>query len=144
MHSNPFTDEELGRRLRKTKDLMEKNSLDIILLSAPEHVFYLTGLDHWGYFAPTVLIVSMDEDLVLITREMEKVVIRNQVRNATFMGHSDTETAADIVVKCLNGKTSGKSIGIEEWSSGLAYGMGSQIKKSNCSQSMERYNWPIR
>ena len=129
MHSNPFTDEELNQRLKKTKTLMETNNLDLIILSAPENIFYLTGLDHWGYFAPTVLIVSLNDSPVLITREMERVVIRNQVRNANFMGHSDTETAADVVEKYLKGKTSGKSIGIEEWSSGLSYGMGFQIKK---------------
>lgn len=128
MHSNPFTDEELQRRLELTKNEMKNIGLDLILLSAPEHVFYLTGLDHWGYFAPTFLIVSISDDLILITREMERVVIRNQVRNANFFGHSDTETAADIVIKCLEGKTSGKTIGIEEWSSGLAFGMGSRIK----------------
>ena len=129
MHSNPFTDEELNQRLKKTKTLMESNNLDLIILSAPENIFYLTGLDHWGYFAPTVLIVSLKDSPVLITREMERVVIRNQVRNANFMGHSDTETAADVVEKYLKGKTSGKSIGVEEWSSGLSYGMGFQIKK---------------
>ena len=129
MHSNPFTDEELNQRLKKTKTLMETNNLDLIILSAPENIFYLTGLDHWGYFAPTVLIVSLKDSPVLITREMERVVIRNQVRNANFMGHSDTQTAADVVEKYLKGKTSGKSIGVEEWSSGLSYGMGFQIKK---------------
>ena len=129
MHSNPFTDEELNQRLKKTKTLMESNNLDLIILSAPENIFYLTGLDHWGYFAPTVLIVSLKDSPVLITREMERAVIRNQVRNANFMGHSDTETAADVVEKYLKGKTSGKSIGVEEWSSGLSYGMGFQIKK---------------
>ena len=129
MHSNPFTDEELNQRLKKTKTLMESNNLDLIILSAPENIFYLTGLDHWGYFAPTVLIVSLKDSPVLITREMERVVIRNQVRNANFMGHSDTETAADVVEKYLKGKTSGKLIGVEEWSSGLSYGMGFQIKK---------------
>ena len=43
MHSNPFTDEELNQRLKKTKTLMESNNLDLIILSAPENIFYLTG-----------------------------------------------------------------------------------------------------
>ena len=142
MHSNPFTDEELQRRLELTKNEMKNNGLDLILLSAPEHVFYLTGLDHWGYFAPTVLIVSISDDLVLITREMERVVIRNQVRNANFFGHSDTETAADIVIKCLEGKTSGKTIGIEEWSSGLAFGKGSRIKSCVIASKWKDITYP--
>ena len=57
MHSNPFTDEELARRLNSVRAEMSQLGLDIILLSSPENIFYLIGLDHWGYFAPTILIV---------------------------------------------------------------------------------------
>ena len=129
MYSNPFTDDELNRRLAATREEMTTRSLDLILLSAPEHVFYLTGLDHWGYFAPHVLIVPADGDLVLVTRAMEHVVIRNQVRNATFIGHTDSETAADLVIRHLKGTTSGKCIGLEAGSAGLSYAMGEALKR---------------
>ena len=101
MHSNPFTDDELTRRVAVARMEMATRGLDLILLSAPEQVFYLTGLDHWGYFAPHVLMVPADGDLVLVTRAMEHVVIRNQVRNAIFIGHTDSETAAELVIKHL-------------------------------------------
>ncbi len=129
MHSNPFTDDELNRRLAATQEEMATRSLDLILLSAPEHVFYLTGLEHWGYFAPHVLIVPAAGDLVLVTRAMEHVVIRNQVRNATFIGHTDSETAADLVIRHLKGATSGKCIGLEAGSAGLSYAMGETLKR---------------
>ena len=129
MHSNPFSDEELSRRLAATRQEMAARGLDLVLLSAPEHVFYLTGLDHWGYFAPHVLIVAAEGELVLVTRAMEHVAIRNQVRNATFIGHSDSESAADVVVKHLKGASSGKTIGLEAASAGLSYAMGQAIKQ---------------
>ena len=129
MHSNPFSDEELSRRLAATRQEMAVRGLDLILLSAPEHVFYLTGLDHWGYFAPHVLIVAAEGELVLVTRAMEHVAIRNQVRNATFIGHSDSESAADVVVKHLKGASSGKTIGLEAASAGLSYAMGQSLKQ---------------
>ena len=129
MHSNPFSDEELSRRLSATRQEMAVRGLDLVLLSAPEHVFYLTGLDHWGYFAPHVLIVAAEGELVLVTRAMEHVAIRNQVRNATFIGHSDSESAADVVVKHLKGAGSGKTIGLESASAGLSYAMGEVLKQ---------------
>ena len=129
MHSNPFSDEELSRRLVATRQEMAARGLDLVLLSAPEHVFYLTGLDHWGYFAPHVLIVAAEGELVLVTRAMEHVAIRNQVRNATFIGHSDSESAADVVVKHLRGASSGKTIGLEAASAGLSYAMGQALKQ---------------
>ena len=128
MHSNPFTDAELDRRLAATRKIMDARGLDLIFLSAPEHVFYLTGLDHWGYFAPHVLIVPAAGDLTLVTRAMEHVAIRNQVRNASFVGHSDTETAADAVIRLLKDHVSRKSIGIESASAGMSLAMGQALQ----------------
>jgi len=128
MHSNPFTDAELDRRLAATRKIMDARGLDLIFLSAPEHVFYLTGLDHWGYFAPHVLIVPAAGDLTLVTRAMEHVAIRNQVRNASFVGHSDTETAADVVIRLLKDHVLGKSIGIESASAGMSLAMGQALQ----------------
>ncbi len=128
MHSNPFSDAEMERRLAATRQAMAERGVDIALLSSPENIFYLIGLDHWGYFAPHVLIVPATGDMTLITRQMEQVAIRNMVRNAEFSGHSDSESAADVLLRHMAGKTAGKTVGIEEHSSGLAYGMGAQIK----------------
>ncbi len=128
MHSNPFSDAELDRRLAATRKAMDERGVDIALLSSPENIFYLIGLDHWGYFAPHVLIVPAEGDMTLITRQMEQVAIRNMVRNAEFVGHSDSESAADVLLRHMAGKTAGKVAGVEEQSSGLAYGMGAQVK----------------
>ncbi len=128
MHSNPFTDAELARRVDATRAQMAAQGVDIALLSAPENIFYLIGLDHWGYFAPHILIVPAEGDLVLVTRQMEQVAIRNMVRNAHFIGHSDSETAADKLVAHLGTNCAGKTVGLEHWSSGLSLGMGARLK----------------
>ena len=73
MHSNPFTDAELARRLKSVRTEMSQIRLDIILLSSPENIFYLIGLDHWGYFAPTTLIVPAWGDMVLITSRWRRL-----------------------------------------------------------------------
>lgn len=130
MHTNPFSDQELAKRVVATRAAMSAKGVDIALLSSPENIFYLIGLDHWGYFAPHVLIVPSKGDLVLVTRQMEQVAIRNMVRNATFIGHSDSETAADVVIRHLNGQCTDKTMGIEAWSSGLSHGMGTRIENN--------------
>ena len=128
MHSNPFTDAELSRRIAATRAEMAERGIDMALLSAPENIFYLTGLDHWGYFAPHMLILPAEGEPVLVTRAMEHVVIRNQVRNARFIGHSDSETAADVVLRHLGGACAGLTLGLEGWSSGLSLAMGERLK----------------
>ncbi|WP_101065702.1 M24 family metallopeptidase [Roseovarius salinarum] len=127
MHSNPFTDAELARRVSAVRTRMGERGLDMLLLSSPENIFYLVGLDHWGYFAPHVLIVPAEGALVLVTREMERVAIRNMVRNADFIGHSDSETAADAVVRHLAGRCAGKVVGYEGWSPGLSHALGARL-----------------
>lgn len=128
MHANPFSDAELARRVHAVRDAMQVEQLDLLLLSSPENIFYLTGLDHWGYFAPHLLLVPISGEMVLVTRQMERVSIEHMVRNAQFVGHSDSETAADLAARHLKG-FSGRA-GIESWSSGLAYGFAQRLTTS--------------
>lgn len=128
MHANPFSDAELARRVDATRAAMARHGVDVALLSAPENIFYLCGLDHWGYFAPHVLIVPAEGDMVLVTRQMEQVAIRNMVRNALFLGHDESETAADVVTRHLNGRCAGRVLGIEAWSAGLSLGLGERLR----------------
>src|SRR6056297_1963321 len=123
MHANPFSDAELARRLAATRAAMAERGVDMALLTTPENIFYLIGLDHWGYFAPHVLIVPEAGDPVLVTRQTEHVVIGNQVRNAVFIGHDDSETAVDVVIRHLQDRPADRVLGLEEWSQGLSYGM---------------------
>ncbi|MCU9848872.1 Xaa-Pro peptidase family protein [Defluviimonas sp. WL0024] len=126
MFRNPFSDAELARRLKAVRAEIAARGLDLAVFSAPESVFYLTGLDHWGYFAPHHLIVRPEGETVLVTRQMERVTIENQVRNARFSGHSDSVTAASHLARELR-SLAGKRVGFEASSSGLTFAAGQEI-----------------
>jgi Xaa-Pro dipeptidase len=126
MFRNPFSDEELARRVAAVRAEMAARDLDVAVFSAPESVFYLTGLDHWGYFAPHHLIVRPEGEMVLITRAMERVTIETQVRNARFSGHSDSVTAASHLAGELRG-LAGRRIGFEMASSGFTHAAGREL-----------------
>ncbi len=126
MFRNPFSAGELARRVAAVRDAMAVRGIDVAVFSAPESVFYLTGLDHWGYFAPHHLIVPAAGEMVLITRAMERVTIANQVRNARFSGHSDSVTAASHLAREL-GPLAGARIGLEAQSSGLSFAAGQEL-----------------
>jgi Xaa-Pro dipeptidase len=129
MFDNPFSDAEIQSRINVVrKDIAAKN-LDAAVFASPENVFYLTGLDHWGYFAPHLLIVPLEGTPVLVTRAMERVSIEKQVRSAVFRGHPDSETAADMAARVMiEMKLTGRSVGLEEWTSGMSYGLGLSLK----------------
>ncbi|MCV2865804.1 M24 family metallopeptidase [Albidovulum sediminicola] len=126
MFRNPFSDKELSRRIAAVRGEMAARGLDLAVFSAPESVFYLTGLDHWGYFAPHHLIVPAEGELVLVTRQMERVTIENQVRNARFSGHSDSVTPASHLAREL-GNLTGKRVGFETASSGFTFAAGKEL-----------------
>ena len=124
MHDNPFSDAEIARRLAAFRAELSARKLDGAVVAAPENVFYLTGLDHWGYFAPHLLIVPLQGTPVLVTRAMERVSVEKQVRAAEFRGHSDSETAADMAARVLRDlKLNGRRVGLEYWTSGLSHGL---------------------
>lgn len=125
----PFTDDEYAARFTALRREVAARGLDVALLSQPENIFYLTGLDHWGYFAPHLLIVPASGEPVLVTRAMERVTIGNQVRTARFFGHSDSETAADAAARVLEEIQPRRRIGLESWSSGLPHGLAQRLAK---------------
>lgn len=124
MFRNPFTEEEIARRIATVRSEMNARDLEAVVIATPENVFYLTGLDHWGYFAPHLLIVPQLQAPVLVTRVMERVTIEKQVTTALFRGHSDSETAADMAGRILNDlNLVGKRIGLEFWTAGMSHGL---------------------
>ncbi len=96
-----FPDSELRERLDKVRAAMAERELDGLLISVPENLYYLTGLDHWGFFACHVLIVPCDGEMALACRAMERVTFENQVSNARFYGHKDDEELSDYVAKAI-------------------------------------------
>jgi Xaa-Pro dipeptidase len=129
MHRNPFDSAETARRLEAVRSAIAGRELDAVVLSSPENIFYLTGLDHWGYFAPHLLIVTQDRQPMLVTRAMERVTIENQVTAAGFRGHTDSETAADVAGDVLRemGLAEGR-LGLESWSWGMSQGLASLLQ----------------
>lgn len=129
MHQNAFTDAEIAGRLTRLRRELVEQELDAAILSSPENVFYFTGLDHWGYFAPHLLIAPVDGEPVLVTRAMERIAIHNMVRSARFRGHTDSETAADEAARALaEMKLSSRRLGLEYWSAGLSLGLARSLQ----------------
>ena len=46
-----FSQSEFDLRLQAVRKEMAKRKLEVFLVSSPENIFYLTGLDHQGHFA---------------------------------------------------------------------------------------------
>lgn len=102
-HLYTFPKEEFEARLDKLRHKMKEESLDACVLSSPESIHWLTGLNHWGYFALHILIVPAKGNMRMVARAMEQVTMETQLEpDVIFYGHKDSDTAVDKATEVLH------------------------------------------
>lgn len=87
---------ENRQRIAAVRHAMRAAGITALAAAGPEDVYYLTGLDHLGYFAFTLLVLGLAGPPVLVTRAMERPTVADQVpwcRQVTF-GEGEEPTAA--------------------------------------------------
>ncbi len=57
-----FTKAEYKSRLIKTKESMEQQGIDVLLVTDPANMNYLTGFDAWSFYVHQLLIVIAEEE----------------------------------------------------------------------------------
>lgn len=93
-----FPTEEFESRLITLRQRLRAHEVDVALISSPENIYYLTGLNHHGFFAYHLLIVPLTGSMRLIARGMEHPTVEEQVPHLQFTGYNDSEDP--IAVTC--------------------------------------------
>lgn len=125
----PFPPAELEQRLAAVRRRMAAADLDGMLVSVPENIYYLTGLDHWGFFACHVLVVPLDGPMILVARAMEHVTFENQVDNAVFLGFLDDADPAQTIANAARRLGLGEGrLGLEQRSLFLTPGIADRTR----------------
>lgn len=87
-----FDDAEYQARREQVQARMSQRGLDACLIASPENIYYLTGLDHMGYFACQLLILPVKGKPILVTRAMERATVRDQVPDVVHVGYAEGTT----------------------------------------------------
>jgi ectoine hydrolase len=67
-----FPDDEYAQRLAKTRVRMAEASLDVLLVTDPANMNYLTGYDAWSFYVPQAVIVPVKaESPIWVGRGMD-------------------------------------------------------------------------
>lgn len=124
-----FPEQEYQTRLDRVREMMDRRGLDALLLTSPENVYYLCGLDHQGYFAYQALILPRQGQPLLVTRAMERAIVRDQVRDVRHVPYSDgveppAEPAGEGRELVLAAPSDGGVGGLRPWS--MSYGVPSR------------------
>jgi Xaa-Pro dipeptidase len=96
-----FPSEEFAARRANVCAAMAAADLAGLVVTTPENIFYLTGLDHQGFFALHLLIVTAAGEMTLIARAMERITVEHQVTGAGFTGYADHEEPARVACRVL-------------------------------------------
>lgn len=103
---------ERSERLQQTRAAMRAAGLDALLLSSPESIYYLAGLNHLGYFAPTFLLVGRAGPLQLVARAMEQPTLEAQAADCEHVLYADGEDPSERIAWALRDRPS--RVGLEQ------------------------------
>ena len=80
---------------------MDIAGLAAVCITGPEDIYYLTGLNHQGYFAFTMLVLPLTGVPVIVARQMEATTLSVQVPWCLHCGYRDYEDPAAAAIAAL-------------------------------------------
>ena len=81
----PFSREEFAERLEKTRSAMANAGIDVLIISDPSNMSWLTGYDAWSFYVHQCIVVGPDGDPVWFGRGQDG----NGAARTTYLGEAD-------------------------------------------------------
>ncbi len=125
-----FTPGEFGRRVDAVRTTMRERELAALCVVSPENVYYLSGLNHQGHFAFTLLVLPLEGQPRLVTRAMERVTVAAQVPHCVHITFGDDENPATAAARAVRQVTgSGDRVGLERASMSLPLAVWDEMRE---------------
>ncbi len=90
-----FTREEYAARIAKTRAAMQEKGIELLIVSDPSNMAWLTGYDGWSFYVHQCVLLALDGDPVWYGRGQDA----NGARRTVFMGADDIVGYADDFVQ---------------------------------------------
>ncbi len=86
-----FTTEEFKARLEKTRQSMAEKNLDLLIVSDPSNMNWLTGYDGWSFYVHQGLIVPMEGDIYWFGRLQDRngALLRCYMNDTCLIGYPE-------------------------------------------------------
>ena len=111
----PFTREEYRARLAATLAGMAAAGLDVLVACAPENLYYLSGYESTGHFAVQALLVSLEGEPILVTRDLETPNVTATYVWDRHVGYRDHHEPVAVVARELDALgVADRRIGVEK------------------------------
>ncbi|ASP89520.1 ectoine hydrolase DoeA (plasmid) [Sinorhizobium meliloti] len=86
---------EYKARLEATRKAMEQEGVDLLIVTDPANMAWLTGYDGWSFYVHQCVLVYQDEDPIWFGREMDA----NGARRTVYMDEGQIKSYADHYVQ---------------------------------------------
>ena len=86
-----FTRAEFAERLRKTRVAMERAGLDLLVVSDPSNMNWLTGYDGWSFYVHQCVLVAKEGEPVWFGRKQDAqgAIRTSYLRHDNIVGYAD-------------------------------------------------------
>ncbi len=91
----PFSRAEYAERLTKVRKAMDRVAVDVLIVTDPSNMAWLSGYDGWSFYVHQCLIVTFDELPIWFGREQDA----NGAKRTVYMDDSHIEWYADEYVQ---------------------------------------------
>ncbi len=95
----PFDKTEYEARLKKAREGMAAAGLDLLVVSSPENIYWLTGYRTTGYYVYQLLLVPADGNPQFVTSRLEGEAVRAlswiKGNHTVFMGDDEASITLD-------------------------------------------------
>ena len=86
-----FSRDEYAARIAKTRRAMDERGLDLLVVSDPSNMAWLTGYDGWSFYVHQCVLLALEGDPVWFGRGMDA----NGAKRTVFMAHDNIVGYAD-------------------------------------------------
>ena len=110
-----FPAAEFAARVERARAVLESRGIDVLLVTGPENIFYLTGQQTPGYYTYQALLLPVDGEPVFILRQLE---VMNLVANSfldRIEPYPDNADPVDVTVDVIRrAGWAGRRIAVDE------------------------------
>jgi Xaa-Pro dipeptidase len=97
----PFTLREYRQRLARVRERMRERDIDVLLLTGPENIYYVSGYQTTGYYIYQALVVPGDGEPRFVVRKFEIPNVQALSWLENGIGVEDYEDPLEVTVRAV-------------------------------------------
>lgn len=71
----PFERSEYEERVNKVRKRMEDEGVEVMVITSPTNMYYLTGYSAFSFYVPQFLVLPLDRDLYMVPRSLDGISV---------------------------------------------------------------------